>query len=148
MGALPLCNNTARLDCDLFNDPLTNTSWFSYAWFTNPHPINSWEMSNAGEHVNIVKLDHADPRYVTCDPAQATKVWLQSPHDNATTAQLAAYCERCNESLSFTMGRMNATMERDGAIWGVVEGQPHLQLHTLSLSVRDMCLRHGALLLS
>ncbi len=131
MGALPACNSTARLDCDLFTDPLTNTSWFSYAWFTNPMPIDAWEMSNAGEHIHVVKLDHSDPRYVTCDEAQATKVWMQSPHDEITTQKLQAYCERCGEQLSFSKGRMNETMQRGGAVWGVVEGT---MLHTFSLA--------------
>lgn len=30
-ASLP-CNNSMRLDSDLFNDPLTGESWFAYAW--------------------------------------------------------------------------------------------------------------------
>jgi hypothetical protein len=80
------------------------------------------ELETLGEHVAIVKQSSSDPRFVSCDASQATKVWGANCHDNATLARLASYCPRCGEQLSFFKGRMNETMQRGPALWGVVEG--------------------------
>ena len=115
------CNNTQRLDSDLFNDPEREESWFAYSWYSNSEPLTPFDHGELGEHVSLVRVNHSEPMLVPCDPNQATKVWVQSPHDDDTIKSLAAYCERCGEQLSFTKGRMNETMERDGVVWGVVE---------------------------
>lgn len=87
----------------------------------NSYPVLPWEQNNLGEHVGLVKQSSADPRYVSCSAAEATKVWGGSPHDDRTEQRLRESCPRCGEMLSFTQG-LNGTMMRDTAIWGVVEG--------------------------
>lgn len=117
------CNDTVRLDGNLFQDPLTGQAWFNYAWYSNAHPITPWDKEHLGEHVSIVRVNASNPQFLSCDVREErTKVWAASPHDQATIKQLSQYCPRCSEQLSFTTGRMNETMMRDGVVWGVVEG--------------------------
>lgn len=115
------CNNSMRLDSDLFNDPLTGEKWFSYSWYSNSLPVTPWDHHQLGEHVMMVRLNQSDPMLVPCDVQEATKVWIASPHDNRTLSSLSTYCPRCSESLSFTKGRQNETMQREGVVWGVTE---------------------------
>jgi len=118
-----LCNNTMRLDPDVFNDPKTGESWFAYSFYTNSEVVlKPFELTNLGEHVGLVKQSADDPRFVSCNPAEATKVWGANCHDEATLDRLSKYCPRCGEMLSFVKGRLNETMMRGPAIWGVVEG--------------------------
>jgi predicted amidophosphoribosyltransferase len=88
----------------------------------NSEVVLSSELHTLGEHVGLVKQSSADPRFVSCDAAQATKVWAANCHDDATLTRLASYCPRCGEQLSFFKGRLNETMQRGPALWGVVEG--------------------------
>lgn len=120
-----LCNNTIRLDGDLFTDPQSGESWFAYAWYTNPEPaLLPWEQDNLGEHVGIVRVQSSDPRTVPCDADKAAKVWAWSPHDAATESRMNGSCPRCGEQLSFVRGRRDQVVTRGptGAVWGVTEG--------------------------
>jgi hypothetical protein len=114
------CHVLARLDSDVWRDPATGRWWMSYAWFTNPSPVNDWEVNNFGEHVEVVELDAADPFVVRCDPAVVVRQ-LANPHDSATIERLRASCPRCGEMLSMTQGR-TGEMVRAGVSWGVTEG--------------------------
>ena len=116
-----VCNNTMRLDSDLYNDPDTAEAWYSYAWYTNSEVVTPFDHKNLGEHVSIVKVNASSPEWVSCQTEEATKVWAVSPHDAVTLEALNNSCPRCSEQLSFSKGRLNETMMRDGVVWGVVE---------------------------
>jgi len=116
------CNNSIRLDGDLFNDPQTGDSWLAYAWYSNSDPMTDWDQTNLGEHVSLVKVDPMNPRQVPCDLTAATKVWVASPHDDVTLQQLSDSCPRCEEMLSMVRGRQGEIVKRDGVVWGVTEG--------------------------
>jgi beta-xylosidase len=115
------CHQMVRLDSHVFRDPKTGRAWAAYSWYTNTPPLVQFEKDNYGEHVHIVELDSADPRYVKCD-ASTAQVFAANAHDDATRAKLAAYCPRCTEKLAFDKGRFDEDFVRDGFSWAVVEG--------------------------
>ncbi|MFN7143074.1 MAG: hypothetical protein ACK4YP_04815, partial [Myxococcota bacterium] len=114
------CHHVMRLDSTVALDEATGRWWMAYAWYTNTPPAVAWEADNLGEHVSLVELDAADPFAVKCDAA-VPQVQAANPHDDATTARLAASCDGCDAMLSHTRGRYDEEMQRDGYAWGVAE---------------------------
>ena len=115
------CHHIVRLDGSAWRDPATGRWWLGYSWYTNTPPRVDWERGNYGQHVSLVELDGADPFTVRCDTSVA-QLHIGNPHDAATRAALASYCDRCGERLEFTRGRFDENIVRDGYSWGVVEG--------------------------
>ncbi|MBI2395800.1 MAG: family 43 glycosylhydrolase [Deltaproteobacteria bacterium] len=114
------CHQIMRLDSTVFRDEADGRWWMAYAWYTNSPTKVAWEASNHGEHVNLVELDPKDPFAVRCDAA-AAQVNVVNAHDPVLKSQLQNGCERCGEMLSFSRGRFDEEMVRDGHRWGVSE---------------------------
>lgn len=115
------CHQMVRLDTHVFVDPKDKRAWAAYSWYTNTPPQVQFERDNYGEHVHLVELDSADPRYVKCD-ASTPQIFGANAHDAATRAKLASYCPRCGEQLAFDKGRFDEDFVRDGFSWAVTEG--------------------------
>jgi hypothetical protein len=121
------CDQIMRLDSDVFHDSKDGKYWLSFAWYTNDGPLTDWEQDNFGEHVSVTQLTTSDPWSVVCK-STVPQVFVANPHDDATTAKLAASCPRCGEMLAMDRQRDGTPFLRDGFDWGVNEG-PNLFRH-------------------
>lgn len=122
------CNNTMRLDSDLFYDKDYNEYWLSYSWYSNSEPMNEFDIKQLGEHVSIIKLNQTIPYYIHCGmDDNTTKIWVASPHDTYLYHTLQHSCIECSNMLAFNKGRYNEDMVRSyknhiNISWGVSEG--------------------------